>query len=500
MEKSIIHYDWTVMAPELILVAAAALMTVIDLIMKDDWDRRWVGAFGLAAVLAAGVFVVKGFGGQPYEILGNTYRVDDFALVFKALILGGTALVLLLSFTHLYREEVQDRGEYYSLLLSAALGGMIMASSADLITLFVGLELLSISSYILVGLRKKRTDSGEASWKYVVLGGVSSAFILYGMSFLYGLTGSTNLFVVQQRLTEAYIQGYESFVYLSLFLMVVGFGFKVASAPFHTWAPDVYQGAPTPVTNFLAVVSKTAAFAFVFRILIVAYLQPFQMGMWTEIAGPVLLILAGASMIIGNTVALRQTNAKRLLAYSSIAHAGYLLVPLAVWGFTFFESTIYYLLAYLFMTVGAFAVLMIVERNEKSEEIAAFAGLYQRSPWLAVAMTILLLSLAGIPVTAGFFGKFYILINAIASAKLWIALIMIATTVVSYFYYFEFIRQMFFRPSPREGKLAVSGVTAAVILVAVLGTVGLGVFPQNVLQFLGGINWDGAFVQMGPPQ
>ncbi len=199
-------------------------------------------------------------------------------------------------------------------------------------------------------------------------------------------------------------------------------------------------------------------------------------------------------------MALRQTNAKRLLAYSSIAHAGYLLVPLAVWGFTFFESTIYYLLAYLFMTVGAFAVLMIVERNEKSEEIAAFAGLYQRSPWLAVAMTILLLSLAGIPVTAGFFGKFYILINAIASAKLWIALIMIATTVVSYFYYFEFIRQMFFRPSPREGKLAVSGVTAAVILVAVLGTVGLGVFPQNVLQFLGGINWDGAFVQMGPPQ
>lgn len=500
MEKSIIDYNWTVMAPELILVAAAALMTVIDLIMKDKWDRRWLGALGLAAVLASGAFVVQGFGGQPYEILGNTYRVDDFALAFKALILGGTALVLLLSFAHLYREEVQDRGEYYYLLLSAALGGMIMASSADLITLFVGLELLSISSYILVGMRKKRTDSGEAAWKYVVLGGVSSAFILYGMSFLYGMTGSTNLFVVQQRLTEAYIQGYESFVYLSLLLMAVGFGFKVASAPFHMWAPDVYQGAPTPVTSFLAVVSKTAAFAFIFRILMVAYLQPFQMGMWTEIAGPLLLILAGTSMIVGNTVALRQTNAKRLLAYSSIAHAGYLLVPLAVFGFTFFESTIYYLLAYLLMTIGAFAVLMIVERNEKSEEIAAFAGLYQRSPWLAVAMTILLLSLAGIPVTAGFFGKFYILLNAIASAKLWIALIMIATTVVSYFYYFEFIRQMYFRPSPRGEKLAVSGLTAAVILVAVLGTIGLGIFPQNVLQFLGGINWEGSFVQMVLPQ
>ncbi|MEW9032288.1 MAG: NADH-quinone oxidoreductase subunit N, partial [Planifilum fimeticola] len=421
MEKSIIHYDWTVMAPELILVAAAALMTLIDLVMKERWDRRWLGALGLAAVLAAGAFVVTGFGGKPYEILGNTYRVDDFALTFKALILGGTALVLLLSFAHLGREEVQDQGEYYYLLLSAALGGMIMASSADLITLFVGLELLSISSYILVGVRKKRTDSGEAAWKYVILGGASSAFILYGMSFLYGMAGSTNLFVVQQRLVEAYTQGYESFVYLSLFLMIVGFGFKVASAPFHTWA---YQGAPTPVTGFLAVVSKTAAFAFVFRILIVAYLQPFQMGMWLEIAGPLLLILAGASMIVGNAVALRQTNAKRLLAYSSIAHAGYLLVPLAVWGFSFFESTLYYLLAYLLMTIGAFAVLMIVEKNEKSEDIAAFAGLYQRSPLLAVAMTILLVSLAGIPVTAGFFGKFYILVNALSSAKLWIALIM----------------------------------------------------------------------------
>ena len=207
---------------------------------EDRWDRRWLGALGLAAVLAAGAFVVAGFGGKPYEILGNTYRVDDFALTFKALILGDRAGPAL-SFSHLDREEVGIR-EYYYLLLSAALGGMIMASSADLITLFVGLELLSISSYILVGVRKKRTDSGEAAWKYVILGGVSSAFILYGMSFLYGLAGSTNLFVVKKRLGEAYAQGYESFIYLSLLLMIVGFGFKVASAPFHTWAPDVYQG------------------------------------------------------------------------------------------------------------------------------------------------------------------------------------------------------------------------------------------------------------------
>lgn len=500
MEKSIIQYDWTVMAPELILVVAAALMTLIDLVWKDNWDRRWLGALGLAAVLAAGVFVVKAFGGQPYEILGNTYRVDDFALAFKVLILGGTALVLLLSFAHIYKEEVRDQGEFYYLLLSAALGGMIMASSADLITLFVGLELLSISSYILVAVRKKRVESAEAAWKYVVLGGVSSAFILYGMSFLYGLAGSTNLFDIQHRLAEAYTRGYESFVYLSLLLMAVGFGFKIASAPFHMWAPDVYQGAPTPVTGFLAVVSKTAAFAMVFRILIVAFLQLFQMGMWLEIAGPLLLLLAGASMIVGNVVALRQTSAKRLLAYSSIAHAGYMLVPLAVWGFTFIESTLYYLLAYLFMTIGAFAVLMIVERNEKSEDIAAFAGLHRRSPLLAAAMTILLLSLAGIPVTAGFFGKFYILVNALSSVKLSIALIMIATTVISYFYYFEFIRQMYFRPSPRGGKLAVSGLTVAVILVSVLGTVGLGIFPQDVLHLLGGINWDGAFVLTGSAQ
>ncbi|BCU83246.1 NADH-quinone oxidoreductase subunit N [Polycladomyces abyssicola] len=489
MEKALAHIDWSAMTPELILVTAAALLIVLELLLPDETSRDWLGWVALLAVVGAGMYVVVHFGGATVDLLQGSYRTDPVAQSFKLVLLGGSALILVLSLSGENREGIGARGEYYFLLLTAVLGGSVMTSSADLVTLFVGLELLSISSYILAGIRKQRTDSNEAAWKYVVLGGVSSAFILYGMSFVYGLTGSTNLFVVQQRIVEAYQTGYAPFVLLSLFLMMLGFGFKIAAAPFHMWAPDVYQGSPTSVTAFLAAVSKTAAFALVTRVVLVVYLQLIQLRVWEEIITPLLLVIAGASMIVGNAVALRQTNVKRLMAYSGIAQAGYVLVPLASLGMALFESTLFYLLAYSLITVSVFAVIMVVERDSEHGELSAFAGLYRRSPLVALAMTLLVLSLAGIPVTAGFFGKFYLLINAIATQHFWIAAVMVVTTVVSYFYYFEFIRQMYFRPAPKGNPLAIPIGTAIVIGIGVIGTVGLGLFPNAILHALGQLKW-----------
>lgn len=499
METNWLDYDWSVMLPEATIAAAVLLLLFIDLLMKKEQDRRFIGLLSLFAVLAAGVAVAFGFGKEQTLILDGSYLVDDFSKVFKLLILGGTTLILLSALSQEKSKEIDSKGEFYYLLLAATLGGMVMVSSADLITLFVGLEILSIASYILVGMRKKRLESVEAAWKYVVMGSVATAFILYGMSFLYGLTGSTNLDIVAERIFEVTRGGYDAFVYLSLLLMLVGFTFKAASAPFHMWAPDVYQGAPTPVTTFLAVVSKTAAIAFILRILRNAYLPGlWSMGEWQDVVSDILIAIAVASMIIGNVVALWQTNTKRLLAYSSIAHAGYLLVPLALFASVpqfivgneiFFGSIIYYLLAYMLMITGAFAVLTIVERDRQDGDIRAFAGLYRRSPWLAIAMSIFLISLAGIPITAGFFGKFYILLNTIIVRNLWVAGIMMVTTVISYYYYFGIIRQMFFRPPAESKKISIPIGLAIVIVIGVIGTIGLGIMPKWVVEFIEGLSW-----------
>ncbi|MBA4541823.1 NADH-quinone oxidoreductase subunit N [Thermoactinomyces daqus] len=499
MEHTLLDFNLRVMAPELIIVSAAALLVILELLLKESTSRNWIGWLGLLAVIAAGVSVGMEFGHPPYQILNDSYRVDSFSLAFKALLLGGGGLTILFSLAGGKNEQPKPKGEYYILLLAALLGGMMMVSSADLLALYVGLELLSLSSYILVGINKRDRHSNEAAWKYVVLGGVSSAFLLYGMSFLYGLTGATNLFAIQGKMVEMVATQDQAYIYVSLFLMMVGFGFKIATAPFHTWTPDVYQGSPTPVTIFLAVVSKAAAFALVARVLLIAYLPLVSTGAWNEIVSWLLMILAACSMIIGNTAALRQTNAKRLLAYSSIAQAGYVLVPLSTLGFVGFDlfpSLFYYLCAYLFMTAGAFAVADCIAKSCKNDQISAFAGLSRRSPWLAGVMTIFLISLAGFPVTAGFFGKFYLLTSAVGSNQAWLAAAMILTTIVSYYYYFEFIRQMYFRaPDLAAPRVSVSWAAWAVLAIGVTGTLALGLFPDLLLHELGKIDWHSAFAQ-----
>ncbi len=487
--KDIFSYNWSYLLPEFTVLGFATLLSLIDLFMGKRTNRAVLGWLAILGVVVAGGFVIHNMISlsKPISYMGEMLRVDDFGNAFKLLFLGGIAFTLLLSQAYLKSGEVEHRGEYYYLLLAGLLGAMVMASSSDMITLFVGLELLSLSSYVLVGMRKKSLQSNESAFKYIVSGGIATAITLFGMSYLYGLTGATNLFEISSRIGEAYTSGFGFLVSLSFAFIVAGLAFKIAVVPNHLWAPDVYQGAPTPVTAYLAVVSKTAGFAIVFRFLFLSYIGlvgPSGERILLEEYSWYLAILAGLSMIIGNTMALRQTNVKRIMAYSGIAQAGYILVPFITLTQLFFEQSIFYLFAYLLASFGAFAVIQVVSRDQQTEELKGFAGLYHRSPFVAIAMTFFLLSLAGIPISAGFFGKFYLFMSAIVHRSYWLAGIMLATSVVSYYYYFGFIRQMYMRPGTTEARLRVPGTVAFVIGVALLATVAFGILPGAVTTFV----------------
>jgi NADH-quinone oxidoreductase subunit N len=487
--NNIFSYDWSYLLPEFVILGFATALSLLDLAFGKRAGRAILGWIALIGVVLAGVLVVHNMNvlNQPVSYMEDMIRVDDFGNAFKLLFLAGVAFALLISLSYLKQGEVAHQGEYYYLLLTGLLGAMVMASSADLITLFVGLELLSLSSYVLVGLRKKHLSSNEAAFKYVVSGGIATAVTLFGMSYLYGLTGTTNLYAISGRLAEAYMAGYGFLIYVAFAFLVAGLTFKISAVPNHMWAPDVYQGAPTPITAFLAVVSKAAGFALIFRLVFLVFQGvPNQEGgsFFFDNASFYLSLAAAASMIIGNTMALRQTNVKRMMAYSGIAQAGYLLVPFVTLTTLFFEQMMFFLFAYLLVSFGAFAIIMVVTRDQQSEELKAFAGLYHRSPLTAVAMTIFLLSLAGIPISAGFFGKFYLFISALAHEQYWLSAIMIVTSVVSYYYYFGIIRQMYMRPGATEAPLAMPKGIGILVLLLALATVVFGVIPGTVINYI----------------
>lgn len=486
--------DLAHLAPELALLIGTAVLTILDLLLPKRMGRRLTAWLSLAVLLAAAVLVFARLGDEPVGLLGNSYRVDDFANLFKLLFIGGAALVVLMGSGSLKESDIPHLGELYYLVLPATLGAMVMVSSADLITMFIGLELLSITSYILVGMRKNAVASTEASFKYAVLGSIASAFILYGISFVYGITGSANIADIRRSGVLAMsTDEYGLLMYVSFFLMLAGFAFKIAAAPFHQWAPDVYQGAPLPVMAFLATVSKAAAVAMLFRVSYVLF-----MGVGTKdmpLSDDVFLafaVLAALAMIAGNLLALRQRNLKRLLAYSGVANAGYLLVPLTEQMSNYhvnnFSELYYYLIAYFLMNIGAVAVVSVVSAAaDGSEEMSAFAGLYHRSPATAIAMTVLVLSLAGLPVTAGFFGKLYILLGALHVGLHWLAVVMIVTSVISYYYYFAIVRQMFMRPGPDDRGVRVGAPQGIVIWLTAAASVLLGFFPQWALSGIAGV-------------
>ncbi|AWC30573.1 NADH-quinone oxidoreductase subunit NuoN [Bacillus cytotoxicus] len=471
---------WHLMVPEFILLGGAILLSLLDLFFKVN--QKYV-SFG--AILTAGFsfFALIMLYDEPAgAILDGSFVLDGFSKGFKTLLLVGALLVLCIAISDDKKEPIPYKGEYYYLFLMAILGAMFMASSIDFITLFISLELLSLSSYILVGIRKKRHASNEAAMKYVINGGIASAITLFGMSYVYGMTGSTNIVEMQRVLAGGVAGSIQLLLALAFLLMFVGLSFKIATAPFHMWAPDVYEGAPTPVTAFLGTVSKIAGFIMIVRLFLMTFASVTIQGKEETLfhyMSVYIAILAGVTMIIGNVIALKQHNIKRLFAYSGIAHAGYLLVPLAALSPFTMDSMWFYMLAYFLMNAGAFAIIHTLILQSENENINIFSGLYKRSPFLAMMMTIFILSLAGIPGTAGFIGKVNIFLGAfvIESPYYVLASVMMGTTVISYIYYFRILQQIFFRKGNEGDRVHIPISVKAVVCFCAFATVVLGVLP-----------------------
>jgi NADH-quinone oxidoreductase subunit N len=411
--------------------------------------------------------------GQWYS---NLWIVDDYDIFLSFVFLLIAAITILTSIDYLRRENM-NHPEFYALLLFATAGMQMMAGSNDLVMVFLGLEILSIATYVMAGFRRTDLKSNESALKYFLLGSFSSAFFLYGVALIFGATGSTNLIGIAETLRSAQIQ--ISLVELSAALMLIALCFKVAVAPFHIWTPDVYEGAPTPVTGFMSVGPKAAGFAVLFRVFLTAF--PSIQDRW----GSAIWLIAALTMVLGNVIAIVQPNIKRMLAYSSIAHAGYVAVAFAATSDRGVSAGLFYLLAYSLMNLGAFAIVTILgRRDDKLVNLTDYAGLGAKRPGLAAVLSLFLLSLAGVPGTAGFAGKFFIFRAALESRLIWLAIIGVITTVISFYYYLYVIVQMYMRePNDEFADVSVPWSLKVALLVTAAGTIYLGILPTRVLDW-----------------
>ena len=474
--------DYHALAPEIVLAGAIVVVLLADLVLSEE--RKWLvgnlAGLGLLAAMVPIVSLAVDSGPTVRSMVGGAYVVDNFALVLKGLFLVTGYVVLLMS-TRYVEEGDYYEGEFYFLILCSLFGMVVMASSRDLISIFVALETLSIPAYILAGWRKRDLKSNEASLKYYLLGVLASAVMLYGMSLIFGYTGSTLLTAIGDSVNGSITD--QPLVTVGIFFILVGFAFKVSAVPFHFWAPDTYEGAPTPVTAFLSVASKTGGFVAIFQLVFVGFLGR------DDVWGPLFGTLAVLTMTVGNLVALRQTNIVRLLAYSSIAQAGYILVPLAVAGTSVraadsaLTASIVYLLVYAAMNLGAFTVVIAVARKTRSGEISSYGGLFEYAPGLAVLMTVFLFSLAGIPPLGGAWAKIFVFRAVLDAGTSWaVALGVVAAvnSVIALFYYAAIARQMWMSPVPDDDRtpIAVPPPLVAALGITVSVVVAIGVYPQ----------------------
>jgi NADH-quinone oxidoreductase subunit N len=481
-------FDWHALAPDIVIVATLVIILIADLLLpeREQWRTSSIAAIGMLAALVP--VATLAYQGTDRVMFGGAYVVDDYALALKGFFIIATYIVVLLSVDYI-NEGDYYRGEFYFLLLVSTFGLSIMASARDLITLFVALETISIPTFILATYRKHDRRSNEAGVKYYLIGVLSSAIMLYGMSLIFGQTGTTLLSGISAYVTNA---GNQPLLTVAIFLSLVGFAFKVSAVPFHFWAPDTYEGAPTPVTAYLSVASKAGGFVALINIIYFGFYG--QNGKAGDMWWPVLWVLAALSMTVGNLAALRQTNMVRMLAYSSVAQGGFILVPFAAAGIAGAEgktdvaaaamgAVVVYLLIYGAMNLGAFAVVIAVARRTRSAEISTYSGLFQTAPLLAVLMTFFLASLAGIPPLAGWFAKFVMFRSIIQASSGWataLAVIAAVNSVIAFFYYFRPIVQMWIHPPATEDRrpivvpqplLVAIGLMAAVVVV-------IGVYPQ----------------------
>ena len=478
---------------ELTIFALGILL--IDLMVPRGW--KWVNAVGaFAGVVIAAVCVWQIQSVLPPRGLWGFYNsllVDRFAIYFWYLFLAGAGIAILGSVHYLDLEE-EHHGEYYSLLLLSVVGMMCMAAGFDIVLIFIGLELMAISTYVLVGFLRRDRRSNEAALKYLLLGAFSSGIFAYGLSLFYGISGGTNLLVIGRAVSGQ--DPHNPVVVIALLTTMVGLLFKIAAIPFHQWAPDAYEGAPTSITGFMSVAVKAAAWAMLLRILVYG-LFPLR-----SVYTPVIVIVAIATMTGANFAALTQTNTKRLLAYSSIAHVGYMLLAFVAMGTSpvgspgfldGFKGILIYLMVYTFMNLGAFAVITSLrQRNVIGDEIDDMAGLYKRAPVEAVLMLLFLLSLAGIPPAAGFLGKYYIFLSLIESQHYGLASLGVLYSLFGLYYYLKIANSMLMRAPIETGRLPISLGMRCTLGVTALATIVIGIFPEP---FIHGVNWSLGIVQ-----
>lgn len=481
MELIIPTINLSAICPEIVIMVFALIILLLQsfLPIKSKGYFAYVCFTGILLASVLVIYLPSAFDMQFVESsFSGMWVVDNYSRFFKLIFLLGSGLTTLISVNYVANEKIQH-GEFFSLILFATLGMMIMASGADLVVIFLGLELMSISLYVLCGCTRNRTISNESALKYFLLGSFATGFLLYGIALLYGATGTTSLKGLSEIVSKTGSQGHIEI--MGMALLVIGFGFKIASVPFHMWTPDVYQGAPSPITAFMSAGPKAAAFAAFARVFVMAL--PSLQGEWVGLVW----ILAVLTMTVGNIIALVQENIKRMLAYSSIAHTGYILVAFLSAGELGIASILYYLLAYTLMNIGAFALITVLAgKGEERITVQDYSGIGYKNPVAAIAMSLFLFSLAGIPPTAGFMGKFYIFSAAIKEGYLGLAIIGVINSVISVYYYLRVTVAMYMKvpETTTESQFPAIVFSPALILAIIISAYGvlrLGLFPSDYI-------------------
>ena len=459
------------LSPILVIVVAALLVLLLDVFLKEE-NKNYLAYISLIFLVICFFICIK-FWNKNYSYFNGDLFLDNLALFFIFILVLATGFVILLSMKYISFQDV-NYGEFYALLLLALSGVAIMLSSIDLLIIFLGLEVLSICSYALAGLKRKDEKSSEAAIKYFLLGSFATAFLVYGLALLYGSSRSTDIStIINFFITESDLS---IMALIGLALVIIGFGFKIAVVPFHMWTPDVYQGAPTPITAFFSVVPKAVGFIVFLRI----FIPYWKNALNTQAIFWILWVICVLTMVVGNLVALRQTNLKRILAYSSIAHAGYLLIAILAQDNS---SLVFYLTVYLFMNIGAFAAVIALSRKGKEYlELEDYAGVGFKYPWIGVTFSIFLLSLAGFPPTGGFLAKFYVFSTAVRQGLVPLVIIGVLASLISVFYYLRIIVYMYMREPAREIEIAIENPALFLVLFFCLyGVLQLGIYPRNIL-------------------
>jgi len=467
------NYEYSLFLPQIIIGAGIVLSVLIEIFTKKG--KQLLPWFSIVLFLAAASNSIMNIS-RDFVLFGGMIEVGGKPAIFNFIFNMGAALVVLTSVDYL-KKYGTNYGEYYILIQSSVLGMMIMAGARDILMIFMGLELMSICFYVLAGINRHKLSANEASLKYFLLGAFATGFIVYGIALIYGSTGSTSI----QNLRENFT-GYSSNILfiLGLAFFIIGFSFKIAAVPFHMWVPDVYQGSSTTVTGLMSTAGKAAAFSVLLIMLsgIFGTSAPYPFR-------PYFAVIAVLSMLFGSIVAISQNNIKRMLAYSSIAHAGYMAVGLAAGNLYSVAGIIYYLAAYTFMNIGAFAVISIVEgKNDTRNELESFSGLNSKDPVLAAAMALFMFALAGIPPLAGFFGKYYVFVAAIRSNMTWLAVVGVLSSIISIYFYIHVVVLIYFKNPSDNFKIEVSSFSLTAVIIAALLVLVFGLFPDTLMNVI----------------